>query len=193
MINRSRNCGRLFLAFILAGCAALAGPINPDTWYQFSFTDAGIEARGCDPEDPAGGFCVPSSGTLTTNLDAPPWTFTALAGGNLLTVVDAFVTGDQFEVFDFGVSIGLTSAPADGDCGDDPVPCLTDPNASKGGFLLAPGDHSISIVPVLSPGGGGSAYLFVAGEAVIPEPGIWILFGSGLLAVFLKKLYTSRL
>src|SRR5205807_246059 len=82
-------------------------------------------ATGCDPADPAGPFCIPSSGTPTEFLDAPPWTFVAPAAGALLTVTDAFLAGDRFQVFDFGASLGLTSAPVgNADCGDDPIPCL---------------------------------------------------------------------
>jgi hypothetical protein len=39
----------------------------------------------------------------------------------VLTVVDAFGSGDNFQVFDFGASISLTQALSFNDCGDDPV------------------------------------------------------------------------
>src|SRR5215813_8239350 len=100
---------------------ASAGVISTGVFYEFAFATAGTPATGCDPADPAGPFCLDSSGTPTTFLDAPPWTFNAPSAGILLTVVDAFASGDRFQLFDFGASIGLTSVPAVGaNCGDDP-------------------------------------------------------------------------
>lgn len=169
--------------------AVLAGPILDTTWYEFGFTDVGINATGCDPADPGGPFCIPSSGTLTTFLDAPPWTFTALSS-TTLTVTDAFTSGDRFEVFDFGVSIGFTSLPAAGanvDCGDDPAICLTTAGMSIGTFVLAAGDHSITLSPILAPDGGGAGYLRVAAAAV-PEPGTLALAMLGLLGLYSLRL-----
>ncbi len=167
-------------------CAALGlvgplygGPITSGVYWEFSFTDAGIQARGCDP-DPLGGFCVASSGTPTSFLDAPPWTFAAPASGSVLTVTDAFESGDRFQIFDFGLSLGLTSAPGamTVDCGDDPVVCLATTGVSHGMFGLAPGNHSISITPTLS-AGGGSGYFAVDAATAIPEPGTWLLLAIG--------------
>lgn len=169
----------------IAAAPASAGPIAFDTFYQFSFTDVGVPARGCFPADPLGDFCTPSSGTPTQFLDAPPWTFLAPTSGVLLTVTDAFIAGDRFQIFDFGVSIGFTSLPSgSGDCGDDPVPCLADPSVSSGVFSLAGGLHSITIVPVLSPDGGGSGYLRAS---AIPEPATLLLFSAGLAALGAAK------
>jgi hypothetical protein len=161
---------------------AAAGPISFDDWLEFGFTDVGIPATGCDPNDPGGPFCIPSFGTPTEFLDAPPWTFSAPAGATL-SVTDAFQSGDQFEIFDFGSSLGLTSLPVAGggiDCGDDPVPCLATPGISSGVFALVAGDHSLTIVPTLS-GGGGSGFLRVVAEAAaVPEPGTLALLSSAL-------------
>src|SRR6266481_5981830 len=90
---------------------ASAGPIPLGTFHEFAFTTAGTPATGCDPADPAGPFCIPSSGTPTNFINAPPWTFLAPVQGAILTVTDAFQAGDRFQVFDFGASIGLTSVP----------------------------------------------------------------------------------
>src|SRR5882724_9411183 len=121
------------VALLALGAAvpAQAGPISLNTFYQFAFTTAGVPATGCDPADPAGPFCFGSSGTPTQFGPAPPWTFSS-AAGVLLNVTDAFEAGDRFEVFDFGVSLGLTSLPVgSSDCGDDPVPCLADATHSS--------------------------------------------------------------
>jgi hypothetical protein len=176
------------LALMLVAPAAYAGAIASDTWGEFSFGDAGTLARGCDPADPAGGFCIPSGGTPTIFLDAPAWTFVA-AGDVVLTITDAFLSGDQFEVFDFGVSLGLTSSPAGSglvDCGDDPVVCLGTSGISHGTFALAAGVHAIT-VRVASSDGGGAGYLLVSGGNNVPEPATLALLVLALAALVAQR------
>ncbi len=181
-------------AILGAPAAGNAGPITAGTYYQFGFDVAGSPATGCDPADPAGAFCTPSSGTPTSFADAPAWSFTAPASGSELTVTDAFESGDRFEIFDSGVSLGLTSAPGAAgvvDCGDDPVPCLADPSISHGSFLLAAGAHDITIVAAESPSGLGAGYFIVDATAVaLPEPGslaLLALASAGLLLARLRR------
>src|SRR5262245_16133740 len=113
---------------------ARADVLPLSTWAEFSFTSAGTPATGCGQADPNGNFCVPSSGTPTEFLGAPPWTFTSSLP-SFLTVTDAFQAGDRFQIFDSGMLIGLTSMPSgNADCGDDPVPCLATPGISQGVF-----------------------------------------------------------
>ncbi len=183
---RLSRCLVVFILFSLGAAAtARADAIVLNTFHQFSFTNAGVLARGCDPADPLGPFCIPSSGTPTQFAPAPPWTFSSPAAV-LLTVTDAFEVGERFEVFDFGVSLGLTSAPGvSGDCGDDPIPCLANPSISSRVFSLVAGNHSITIVPVLSPFGGGSAYFRAT---AVPEPGTVLLLGLGLSVFGFRKL-----
>jgi len=159
-----------------------AGPVSPSTFYEFSFTDPGVSVTGCLPNDPAGNFCISSSGTPTTFADAPPWTI-SLPSGGLLLVTDAFVSGDSFEILDFGVPIGMTSAfIPDTDCGDDPVPCLSNAGMSRAEISLAAGDHSLMIVPLAVAPGGGSGYF-----VIIPEPHIGVLAAAGLAFLALRR------
>jgi hypothetical protein len=185
----------LFIAFsiatLLAESRAAAGPIVPGVWYEFGFTDPGVSPTGCQPADPAGGFCTESSGTPTTFADAPPWTFFA-AAPTTLTVTDAFESTDRFEVLDLGIPIGMTSPPAAGavvDCGDDPVICLGTAGMSTGVFALAAGPHSFTIVPLES-GSGGAAYFEVAGA--VPEPTSVLLLATGLAAAAFRRRRVSR-
>jgi len=128
----------------------LGGP-----WQEFSFTTAGVDATAC-------GGCTPSSGGNSTFPGNPPWTFTCPEQGCLLTVTDAFLNGDQFDVFDNAGNIGATSVvSATGSCagdGSDPAICSTDPNSSHRVFILGAGPHSLTIRPNTSPFNGGAAY-----------------------------------
>jgi len=169
-------------ALFVTATIAQAGPIAGGVWYQFSFT--GSDVRGCDPNDPGGAFCIPGSRLPTEFLDAPPWTFIAPAPGTSLQLVDAFESGDRFQVFDFGISIGFTSVPTPGlDCGDDPGDCLAMPGISSGTFILGAGAHSIILVPIASPFGFGSGYLRVGGTAALAEPGSIALLALGMASL----------
>jgi hypothetical protein len=143
----------------------LFGPIDPEVggpWLEFSFGTTGSAAAGCSPADPAGPICAPSSGGNSAFLDAPPWTFTTPFGGATMKVTDAFLYGDEFQVFDDGGSIGTTSpVDPDGSCGSDPEDCYPDAASSSASFDLAAGDHSITIIATDSPFGGGAAYFRV--------------------------------
>jgi hypothetical protein len=176
------------VAVLALAAPVSAGPITFGDWLEFSVSDPGVDATGCDPNDPNGPFCIPSGGTPTLFLDAPPWTFTAPATGATLTVTDAFESTERFELFDFGVSLGLTSLPAATaviDCGDDPLVCLATAGMSHGTFTLAAGAHSLTIVPTLSEGGAG--YLRVAAATAVPEPAV-----VGLLALALAGMALQR-
>jgi hypothetical protein len=182
----------LCLFFALATHSASASVVTSGTWYQFGFTAAGTPATGCAPADPAGQFCIASSGTSTTFVGSPAWTFVAPAGGATITIVDAFTTTESFELFDGLSSLGFTSAPnPNGDCGDDPVVCLADSAASKGTFVLGAGAHSLTITPNLSPDELGSAYFIIEAANAVPEPST-LLFTAGGAAVLLIRSAARR-
>jgi PEP-CTERM motif len=175
-------CAGLSLA-----ASAHSGVIPLNTFLQFSFTDPGTAATGCFPEDPNGELCI----APVPFLDAPPWTFVAPAGGATLIVVDAFLAGDRFQVFDLGSSLGLTSVPVGaGTCGGSPLACLADPNISRGIFPLLPGPHSVSLLVALSPSGSGAGFLQV--QAQVPEPGVLALLAVGLIGLWGWRRRTRR-
>ncbi len=169
----------------LASAPASAGPISVNEWLEFGFGDVGTPATGCDPADPAGPFCIGSSGTPTSFLDAPPWTIAAPSSGLILTVTDAFTSGDQFQLFDFGVLIGTTSfvAPSVADCGDDPAVCLANAGISHAQFALGAGNHSLTLVPTISVDGGGAGFL----RADVPEPTTLMLVAMGFGLTILRR------
>lgn len=152
---------------LMIAAFAHADTIAPGLWYEFSFTDVGVQARGCFPEDPDPSAldCLPSSAGNSVFAPAPPWTFTSTARLRFV-VTDAFLHGDSFDIFDEGVPIFSTPAVAtDGNgCGDNPVVCLKDPLSSHASFLLSPGAHSITIFPDAI-GDAGAAYF-----QIVPEP-----------------------
>jgi len=132
-------------ALVLLGallCPAPAHAASPvvvgnTNWYEFRWLFSTV--YGCPP-----GSCIPSDADNSQGADAPPWTFD---GPAVLVVTDAFGSFNQFEVLDFGTSIGFTSDHgADWvDCGNDPVVCLANPAVSHGVFVLPAGAHSLTI------------------------------------------------
>jgi len=185
----------MFAGVLLALAAALpasASQIPLGVWQEFAFERAGRPATGCRPVDPDADACFPSLGTPSEFLGPAPWTFTAPSDGAILTVADTFLAGDRFEVFDFGVSIGLTSQPFGNNiCGDDPVPCLTAEGVSHGTFLLPEGDHSLSITPVVSFGGSAFFRVDAAGDSA-PEPSTCLLLMLGMVGLLARPLRRAQ-
>jgi len=185
LVSVKRQVAALMLGTLLVGVdPAQASPIVVDSpfWYEFSWraqTETQTQTWGCFPVDPSGSTCTPSDGANSQFAPAPPWTFALLTGGTLL-VTDAFSQYDRFEIFDFGVSLGLTSVPnPPGTCGSDPVPCFLDPETSHGVFALLAGNHSITIKELLANTGAG--YFRVTSDiAAVPEPATIVLLGAAL-------------
>ena len=175
MLLRGLLIGALLIT-AMAGTAS-AGAINLNQWYGFLWAgvvESPLPTRSCN------GNCFPPQGVIDAPVDSP-WT---ISGPITLRVLDFGNVGDQFEVFDNAVSVGITSTPGDAAfCGpsDRVEDCWAIPNFSKGTFDVGGGAHSITIFLVTcgsdTCSGGAS---FVAEPAVVPlPPTVWLL-GTGL-------------
>lgn len=139
----------------LASASSQAITIEADgNWYAFSF------------------------GGVGSTFSDQPFTFT-LTESAVLRVTDAFQSGDQFEVFNFGESLGLTSTPTIGNqVGGDYDLAFAHSDYSHRAWTLGPGSYSITGVTLLSPYGGGGAALSLA--PAVPEPESFALVAAGL-------------
>jgi hypothetical protein len=115
---------------------------------------------------------VGTNSTQTTNpvasqSIAPPWTF---SGPAVVKVLDLFISGDRFSVFDNNVLLGSTSAPTGGGACNNDIGCaLADSHYSFGAFDVGAGSHSITIQVIASVGVG--AAVLNATATTVPEPG----------------------
>ena len=162
------------LAAMLGTGSAHATAIDLDQWYSFSFNGVGTalangSGNGINPVPLLPG--------------APAWTFTLTSAGTL-TFLDGFNSGDQFEIFNFGSSLGTTSSAssAEADCDNDITACLANPSMGKGVFALEAGDYSITgIQTANAPNfpGGGVGFFVVSTEGAVPEPASWAMLVAG--------------
>jgi hypothetical protein len=159
----------------------LVGPLHANditfgnaNWYEFAFSTTGVDAT-------AGSGTTPSSGGNSEYAPAGPWTFTSTVPFTL-TVTDAFLEGDAFNIFNFSSLIGSTSSVSNtGNSSgtSDPVVAMLIAELSHGVFSLVAGSYSLTIQPyqVVSTG---AAYFRTD---PVPLPPTVLLFGSGLLGL----------
>jgi hypothetical protein len=173
-ISSVKRSFAVFGLLLVAG-AASANPIDFDQWYTFGFQNVG------DPLISGSGFVL---GDRSVAAPDPAWTFTCPASHCKIRVTDGFLAVDQFELFDFGVSLGLTSVPS-GDsshsCGTDELGCLADDQMSHGFFTVGAGDHSIT--GLHQAGIPGAGFLIVK----VPEPATVLLIALGLLMLGMSR------
>jgi hypothetical protein len=175
---------RLTLFCTIAGLLALsvsmaaAGPSNGS-----SFGNAPAGAPVWDPPLAVNGgwqdFDWAGTG-LVWNSEGP-FTFD-VPFATSLKVTDCFQTGDQFEVYDWGVSIGTTSpVPQGTDWTSSPDYAFANAPWSSGEFLLGPGAHSITLQVIQNPYDYGTAYL--RADGTVPVPGALLLgtLGAGFV------------
>ena len=161
----------LAIAFAIP-TVAKASPVVSGQWYCFSFGGPGSFGHYSGCEDLVG-LSIPAPGA--------PWTY---MGAGTMTVLDGYLHGDRFELFDGAGSLGLTSVPGGpGGCYASITACLADPDASKGTFAFGAGLHSFKIQAVDSPFGGGDAWFRIDEPATVPEPASLGLLATGLLGI----------
>ncbi len=162
-----------------AAVSAHAGPLALDQWYTFGFGATGSALSS------GTGFVI---GQRSIAIDDSPWTFDCRAGTGghcKLIITDGFLSGDEFQIFNFGIPIFSTPVVADigADCGNDEEACLASSDHSQRTYILNPGAYSFSGVVTDSPFSGGAGFL----KLVVPEPGGLALVGVGLLALGLRR------
>lgn len=133
-----------------------------------------------------GGWHWFTFGGVGSSFSEQPFTFT-LTDAAVLRVTDAYLSGDQFEVFSNGTSLGLTSAATTGfDVMGDYDAAFASDNFSHGQWTLAAGTYSITGTTILSPYNAGGAAISLS---AVPEPEsiALMLAGVAALGVSLKR------
>jgi hypothetical protein len=146
---------------------ALPGSVSADAGASNGTAPSATLAASTDPPIPVDATSwTPFNWSFDGHNIEGPFTFSISQPG-VVKVTDVACRGDQFEIFDFGVSIGTTPAvPVDevGECDPyitDPDVAFEDPSYTHGSFVLPPGSHSITIVAITNPFSAGTGFIRV--------------------------------
>ncbi|MFA7441709.1 MAG: PEPxxWA-CTERM sorting domain-containing protein [Sphingomonadaceae bacterium] len=132
-----------------------------------------------------GGWQAFNFGSAGSAIENEPFIFT-LTGPGVFKITDAFLSGDQFEIFINGVSHGLTSVPVAGsNVSDDYAAAFASPAFSSASYQLGAGAYSVTGIVTLSSRGGGGGAEVVA----VPEPATWamLIAGFGMVGAGLRR------
>lgn len=147
---------------LLGATQVVAAPLGYGSWQSFDYYDD-----------------IDSAAWVDGNLDLISFEV-AITAPAYLKVVDVGFSGDRFEVFANGVSLGFTSAPVDAgdtDKGLNFDAAFADSRWSQGVFALAAGNYTITGRAIgLAPDTFGGT----GGIQLVPEPSTWLLLGAGL-------------
>jgi hypothetical protein len=131
---------------------------------------------------PNSGWLKFSFGDVGSSRSGEPYTFT-LSNDSTLKVTDAYRTGDRFQIFNSGSSLGFTSLPIASavDARDDYDLSYSDARWSSGTWVLGAGSYSITGLTTVSPFGGGDGALMVSsGVPGVPIPAAGLMLLTGL-------------
>ncbi|MGH7025195.1 MAG: PEP-CTERM sorting domain-containing protein [Caulobacteraceae bacterium] len=151
---------------------ALADNIVQGVWYSAYFGETGSPVTG-----PGANVGTNPSGVLAPA--GTTWTIT-LGSAESLTVVDVEDSGDQFQIFDNGASLGNTTNPTVGDSVGECISCaLANTDFSRGVFYLGPGTNVINMTFLGSIGTGDVDFYVGAPQTGVPEAATWALMLAG--------------